>query len=121
MAPPTIQPGLLASAYRGLISAFGLYVALFLGFPLFGIEADWASTTSIVSVGAAYLMLFASFASLYYGYRTASEIGSKVAALWAIGLCIPGVGVVVLLLLSLAAARACRAAGVPIGLLGPKT
>jgi hypothetical protein len=60
-------------------------------------------------------------ALVYYGYRTAEALGSTLAWAWAVGMLVPCANVVTLLILSSRATGVCRAAGIPVGLFGPKT
>jgi hypothetical protein len=65
--------------------------------------------------------MLATFVGLvYYGYRTATALGSGVAWLWALAMVVPCVNVVTLLALSSKATRACRENGIEVGLLGPR-
>jgi hypothetical protein len=52
-------------------------------------------------------------------YQLMSALDSSVAALWAVGVFVPLVNLLVLLAASGQAQKWCRARGIPIGLLGP--
>jgi len=58
-------------------------------------------------------------AMAFYGYGTAKALGSKVAWLWALAMLIPCANVISLLAISSKATNACKAHGIPVGLLGP--
>jgi len=113
------RPRELAVEYRYLVAVFGGQLSLtalnFLGnLGLQGVAAELLGT--FVSIG-----LLGSAAGLtYFGYRTARAMGSSVAWVWAVGMLIPCINVLTLLLLSSRATQMCRAAGIPVGLMGPK-
>jgi hypothetical protein len=66
------------------------------------------------------LMLGSAGALAYFGYRTAQEMGSGAAWVWAAGMFAPCLNVIVLLVVSGRATSFCRDAGIPVGILGPK-
>jgi hypothetical protein len=109
----------LRASYRGLVLAFAVYMAGFLGFPALGIEADWSSKSDIVAIASSYTLLVLRFAVIYYGYATARASHARFPALWAVAMVIPAFGVLVLLALSYQTKRHCNAHGIDIGLFGP--
>jgi len=67
-----------------------------------------------------WCMAGSSFAMVYFGYQTAQATGSTAPWLWALGMLVPCVSVIVLLVLSSQATQLCRESGIPVGFLGPK-
>ena len=109
----------LKASYRGLVFAFAVYMACFLGFPAIGVEADWASSSDFVGIASSYTLLVLRFAVIYYGYATATASHARFPALWAVAMVIPAFGVLVLLALSYHTKQQCNARGIHVGLLGP--
>jgi len=108
----------LAHSYRNLVLSFGAQLLLTM--------VSFASARTANSPVREAIDLFVSvsglltFAALvYFGFRTAQALGSSVAWLWAVGMFLPCLNVITLLLLSSRATHACRAAGIPVGFLGP--
>ncbi len=108
----------LARSYRRLVIWFGAQLLLGL-----------VQGIAIVIGGevGADLYLFASIgvpvttiAFAYYGYHTARAIDAGMPWLWAVAMFFPLLNAVALLRLSSLSTKACKKAGVPIGLLGPK-
>jgi hypothetical protein len=109
----------LAVAYRTLVLCFAgqlLLAAIKVGGTLTLRGEALQALDSFLSVG----MAGSAVALCYFGYRTAKAAGSEQPWVWAIGMLVPCVGVVTLLLLSSKATQKCRAAGIPVGFLGPK-
>jgi hypothetical protein len=109
----------LATEYRNLVLVFGgelvLSIANVVGnLTLHGAAAE--ISRGIVSLG----LIGSSAALVYFGYRTARAMALGSPWAWAIGMFVPCVNVVTLLALSSRATRLCRAAGIPVGLLGPQ-
>lgn len=111
----------LAFAYRRLVLWFG--AQLILGLLQLGLQP----TAARGGAGAVMLSLLIFVAAIvilcalaYYGYKTASALGSTVAWLWGIAMFVPCVNLLTLLTLSSKATRMCRANGIPVGFLGPK-
>lgn len=112
-------PG-LAHAYRRLVLWFGAQLLLNCG-SQFGVllpeqGAGQLALALVVFAGA----LITVVALVYYGYKTAEALASARPVLWAIAMLLPCVNVITLLVLSSKATSACRANGIPVGLLGPK-
>jgi hypothetical protein len=104
------DPILFAAPYRNLVLSFGLQLLLW-----------FASTAApklapIIGLGfIATLVMLAVFA-----FQTTRGMGSKIPALWAVLMLVPCFNSITLLVLSSKATAACREAGIPVGLLGPK-
>ncbi len=73
-------------------------------------------------LGLGYLagLIVTVCALAYYGYMTATALGSGVGWLWALAMFVPCANVITLLVLSSKATRMCRANGIPVGFFGPK-
>jgi hypothetical protein len=103
----------LASTYRTLI---------------FLVVIDWAcyATSSSmnahgnpVAAGFGFAAIGLAIFVAVFGYRIAKILDLAIPPLWAIGMFIPVVNLIVLLMLSRSATDACRRSGVRVGLLGP--
>ena len=110
----------LAASYRRLVLWFGvqLVIAVFGG--AVGVVLGETALGALFALVRLFVMLATVIALMYYAYRTASALGSSVGVLWAIAMLIPLVNAITLLVLSSKATAACRAAGVPVGIFGPK-
>ena len=111
-----IDVAALALAYRRLVLWFG--AQLVLSFASFGLQPVAEEGVGAIGISLGFLVIVGALA--YYGYRTATALGSSVGWLWAIAMFVPCVNVVTLLVLSSKATQACRAAGIPVGFFGPK-
>jgi MFS family permease len=80
-------------------------------------DLQWVLSAYALAFGG--LLVAAGF-FVYYGLRTVVAFGSRRAWLWVCAMLLPGCGVPVVLALTLAVHRACRAHGIPTGLLGPR-
>lgn len=109
----------LTRAYRSLVRWFGvqLLVGLGLGF-VAGLVGPGLDPSVRGVQGLATLATVVPLA--IYAHRTASALGSRVSVLWGAAMVVPLINMITLLILSSRATRACRAAGVPVGFLGPK-
>ena len=108
----------LAASYRRLVLWFGVQLLL-------GVVQAMA-----VRIGGSFGADLYSFASLgvpvtiiafaYHGYHTAKALGLGAPWFWGILMLVPFLNVVMLLWISSLSTKACKAAGVEVGLLGPK-
>lgn len=118
-APPLDAPA-LAHAYRRLVLWFAAQLVLIpLALPLNALPHP-SPGTSLLALAILVVSFGASVALAFYAYRTAAALSSSAAVLWAIGMFLPCVGVLVLLALSAIATRACKAHGIRVGWLGPE-
>lgn len=119
-AATDVDPRNLAFAYRRLVLWFGVQLLLFVGsFGLHLFSAD-SALGAIVAIAITGGSLVTALALCYYGFRTSGALRSKVPWLWGVVMLVPYLNVVSLLLLSSKANKACRAQGIPVGLLGPR-
>jgi hypothetical protein len=115
-----INVGALSAAYRRLV----LWVGVQLVFAVTGelliesLEPSWFAI--VLSLANTAVVLTSIVMLSIQAFRTAKALGSRVGLLWAIAMVIPLVNLITLLALSSKATRACRKAGIPVGLLGPK-
>jgi hypothetical protein len=74
------------------------------------------------AVGAVVLWgaLGSALGQFYFTYQTSRAMGSSAPWAWSLGMFVPCANIVTLLLLSSRATTLCRAAGIPVGLLGPR-
>lgn len=111
----------LSVSYKRLVLWFGVQLLL----AIVGAIALVVLGETVLGIAVALVrvvgLLVTVVALAVYSYRTAVALGSRVGALWAVAMVIPFVNVISLLALSSKATRACRAAGVPVGFLGPKS
>ena len=109
----------LASAYRRLVLWFGAQLLLF-----FPAMAQQLAGPGVAGATLGALMLTGSIVTMvalaYYGYRTATALGSDAGWVWGVAMLVPCVNVVTLLLLSAQATRTCKAHGIEVGLFGPR-
>jgi hypothetical protein len=108
----------LSSSYRNLVLSFGAQLVLTLTNAVVGLLDP--ITGLIWSMLVLAGMLGTVFALVYFGYRTAEAMGSGAPWVWAVAMFVPCANVITLLVLSSRATSMCRAAGIPVGLLGPK-
>jgi hypothetical protein len=119
-APSGVAPRQLAVAYRRLVLWFGGELLLFVGsFGLYAFSPERLSG-AVLDLAMTVGFLVTTLAQGYYGFRTATALGSRLAWLWGIAMLVPYVNVISLLLLSSRANKACTARGIPVGLLGPR-
>ena len=83
---------------------------------ILGAGVDNVVLSLAVLVGTVVTIL----ALAYYGYLTATALGSGVGWLWGLAMFVPCANVITLLLLSSKATTACRANGIKVGFFGPK-
>lgn len=110
----------LSVAYRRLVLWVGVQLVVAVGG---GIAVQIVGPSPLgVTIALARLIgvLVTVVALVLYAYRTAVALGSRVGVLWAVAMLVPFLNLITLLLLSSRATKACRAAGVPVGFLGPK-
>jgi len=109
----------LSVAYRKLVLWVGtqLVIGVILRVLLRSVQPPLAV---IVALATLIFALTSAAALAIYAYRTAKALGSFVGVLWGLAMVVPLVNLATLLLLSSKATRACRAAGVRVGFLGPK-
>jgi len=109
----------LVRSYRSLVRWVGVQLLLAFGGAV--VVGTLSGQAAIVGSWVRLLLvLLSSVALVRYAYRTASALGSTVPVVWAIAMFVPLVNLITLLILSSRATTTCRAAGVPVGLLGPK-
>ncbi|HEX5044732.1 MAG TPA: hypothetical protein VFV75_17670 [Candidatus Polarisedimenticolaceae bacterium] len=109
----------LVAAYRALVRWFGVQFLLTFGIGFIAGLLGLGRGPEIQGIqGLATLGSIVPLA--IYAHRTAAALGSPVSFLWGIGMVVPLINMITLLILSSRASRACRAAGVPVGFLGPK-
>ena len=114
------DPMKLAVSFRRLVIWFGVQLLItVLGQGVLVTLGDTELGLSI-AVGMSALGLVAIVALALFAYRTAAALGSKAGVLWALAMLIPYANVVTLLILNYKASRACREAGLHVGLLGPE-
>ena len=110
----------LSVAYRRLVLWVGVQILVALAGNLL-IASLQPSLIAIVLSLANIAVVLATIVMLsIQAFRTAKALGSRVGVLWAIAMVMPLVNLITLLALSSKATRACRQAGIPVGLLGPK-
>ncbi len=123
----TIDLPKLASAYRRLVLWFGAQLIVSFGsfgalalLPQLGAGLETVVLSFAIPVGT----LATIVALAYYGYQTATALGSNVAWVWAwvwgLAMFVPCANAIALLVLSSKATAACRANGIPVGILGPR-
>jgi hypothetical protein len=120
MAEGGLDVARLAASYRRLVLWFGAQLAL----GILGAVAVAVAGPNALGVTIAVVRLVGILATVcalgIYSYRTAAALGSRVGLLWGLAMLVPLVNAITLLVLSSKATKACRAAGVPVGFLGPK-
>ncbi len=110
----------LASAYRRLVLWFGVQLVVSLGGLFLSAVIGDPAIAGLIALGQLAILLVTIVMLAIYAYRTAGALGSSVPVVWAIAMVVPWVNLLVLLILSSRSTQACRSAGVPVGLLGPK-
>lgn len=109
----------LVVSYRALVRWVGFQLLLAVGG---GIVLGALSGQAAVVVAWIRLLgiIATSVMLILYAFRTASALGSSVPVIWAIAMFVPLLNLMTLLILSSRATKTCRAAGVPVGFLGPR-
>jgi hypothetical protein len=108
----------VVAPYRGLILWFALQLLVGISGALALASVSPELRPIVVRVRS--LVIFVTFIGLaIYAYRTSLALGSKVGFLWSLAMIVPLVNLFTLFVLSFKATRACRAAGIPVGFLGP--
>jgi hypothetical protein len=127
-APSSVPPGAqrawpfddavkIAVLYRRLVLLVGLQLLLgFLRVPIATMPSQAAGVLALVFL--AILLVVLSVLAVT-AYRLAGALGSGPPVLWAIGMFIPCVNIIVLLALSSSAQSWCRRYGIKVGFLGP--
>lgn len=110
----------LAVSYRRLVLWFGVQLVISIAGMVGGAVLGDTALGALFAVVYLLCMLVTIGALMYYAYRAAAALGSRLAILWAIAMLIPFLNAITLLVLSSRATKACRKAGIPVGLLGPK-
>ena len=110
----------LARAYRGLVLWFAAQFALNLAGQGAALLLAQEPLGGVIARGAFVATLAATVVLAYYGYQTASALGSDLAELWALALLVPCANLLALLALSARANASWVAQGIPVGFLGPK-
>ena len=112
----------LRIAYRRLVLWFGAQLLLNANAgPVVLRAAPRPSLAISLLTGILGLATLATIVALaYYGFRTATALGSPAPWLWALAMFVPCLNVMSLLALSSKATQACAARGIPVGLLGPR-
>jgi hypothetical protein len=116
----TLDPSQLAFSYRRLVLWFGVQLVVALVGPIVTLAVGESTLGLVVLMLRLIALLGTVVALAVYAYKTAEALGSSVGALWAVAMLIPCANVVTILVLSSRATAACRAAGIPVGFLGPK-
>jgi len=120
MSSGVLDVSALAHAYRYLVLWFGVQLLISFASAIVQMARMSGALEVILSLLVSGGMLATFVGLVYYGYRTATALGSRIAWLWALGMVFPCVNIVTLLALSSKATRACRENGIEVGLLGPK-
>jgi hypothetical protein len=120
MGTAAVNVTMLAQAYRRLVLWFGVQLAVGIVGPVGVAIAGDSLVGAAVAVGYFGGILATMWALVYYAFLTARALGSRVAVVWALAMLVPLANAITLLILSSRATKACRAHGVPVGLLGPK-
>ncbi len=112
----------VAQLYRRLVLVVGAQLLAICG--LTAVIAALAGQEGSVSEGVLGMVnlvvrLVLIVVGMITGYQLATELGIGNAALWAVGMLVPCVNLLVVLGLSSKANGWCQAAGVEVGLLGP--
>lgn len=115
-----IDTAVLAKSYRRLVICVGVQIVSSIlasvSIRKWGNNASAAPLVIVIN-----LVQLATVVLLpLYAYRVARSIGSSVGLLWALAMILPCVNLITLLVLSRIATNACRAAGIQVGILGPK-
>ncbi len=111
----------LAVSYRRLVLWFGIQLLIaIVGLPA-GVIADETTPLGLAIVLVRSISVLVTIVALMiYAYRTAAVLKSPVPFFWSAAMIIPLINAITLLVLSAKATNACRAAGIPVGLFGPK-
>ena len=110
----------LAVSYRRLVLWFGVQLVIAILGGTIGVVLGETTLGALFALGHLFVILVTTIALMYYAYQTASALGSSAGVVWAIAMLIPLLNAITLLFLSAKATAACRAAGIPVGFLGPK-
>lgn len=110
----------LAVAYKWLVLWFGIQLVVAIGGNIIFAVLAGSALGGLFALLQLAALLVTIVALVIFAYRTAAALGSGAGLLWAIAMLIPLLNAITLLVLSAKSTKACRQAGVPVGLLGPK-
>ena len=120
MTEQGFDAGRLAASYRRLVLWFGVQLVVGLLGPVVAVALGDTALALLFEIAQLVVILVTIAALTLYAYRTAVALRSSVGVLWAVAMLVPLVNLITLLVLSSKATSACRAAGIPVGFLGPK-
>lgn len=121
---PAVQPVTFETAetvarlYRRLVLLVGAQLVLSY-FVLVMVEPTESTVGSLLVIAGALLVIGLSMALVVTAYRLARELGSSVPVLWAAGMLMSCLSILVLLALSHKAQVWCRQYGIKVGFFGP--
>ena len=109
----------VARLYRRLVLLVGCQILISFGGTM--LEATLPDgVAALIALLALAAQLAIVVLMVVTGYGLTKRLGAGVPVLWAIGMLIPLLNILVLLAISSKANAWCKARGIPVGLLGPK-
>ena len=119
--PPVAKVESVARLYRRLVLLIGVQLLAVCGLTalIAALVAGGAAAGGAVEVLSAVVRIALLVAGMVAGYQLARELGESNPGLWAVGMLVPLIILIVLVALSSKANAWCQRAGVKVGLLGP--
>lgn len=109
----------IARLYRRLVLLVGAQILLGLLMQLLARVTAPSMATGLLGLAALPVLLGILIAMVVTGYKLSSLLGSALPYLWAIGMFVPCINIIVLLALSSQAQTWCRQYGIKVGFFGP--
>ena len=118
---PSVRPDRerdVAQRYRRLVLLVG--VQLLTQVPRLFVDEPSSDPQIVVALVGVGLGFIAGIVAAVTAYQLMKGLNSKVPALWAVGMFVPLINVLVLLSISSKAQAWCKERGIPVGFFGPK-
>ena len=118
--PPVAKVECVARLYRRLVLLIGVQLLAVCGLTalIAALTAGGPVADGVVEVVSAVVRIALFVAGMVTGYQLARELGESNPGLWAVGMLLPLINLIVLVALSSKANAWCQRAGVKVGLLG---
>jgi hypothetical protein len=121
LSPEVARVERIARHYRRLVLLVGLQILAVFGFTAFmaAVAPEAAGAGGAIELAAVVVRIGLFLAGMVVGYQLADALADGNPWLWALGMLIPVINLIVLVAMSSKANASCQKAGVKVGLLGP--